>query len=38
MELHISELLATKYGITSGKVINCRHGGSPIVKVTKITV
>ena len=30
--------LVTKYGITSGKVINCWHGGSPIVKVTKITV
>ena len=30
--------LVTKCGITSGKVINCWHGGSPIVKVTKITV
>ena len=33
-----SPSLVTKCGITSGKVINCWHGGSPIVKVTKITV
>jgi len=30
--------LVTKYGITSGEVINRWHGGSPTVKVTKITV